>query len=429
MIKKLIYLTMILSIITASLGSSFALSTGEVLAEGAILIDSDTGQILYSKNMHKPLKPASTTKVLTALLILEKFALDEKVVIDKKSPFTIGSRIYIIEGEVFTIEQLLNAMLVDSANDVAVALAIHHSGSIEAFATAMNAKAKELGALNSNFENPNGLDGKNHLSTAYDLALIGKAALKNETFKSIIKKTSYKIPPTNKQSETRNMRNSNKFLYATGSQNKINYKGKSIDIKYDIVNGMKTGYTNAAGQCFIASASKDGRNLIAVILKSQGKNIYIDTRTMLDFGFDEFSQIEIATTGDELTTLTIEEKEVPAVLKEDIKILMLQDFDKTLLEKTIIPSEELTLPITADTVLASVEFTYKGRSLAKKELFAPFEMSDKELLTSKTELIENKAFDFTPLSIFYLVLKILLALVLWRFVMTIINVIKLKLSK
>ncbi|MGB3366687.1 MAG: D-alanyl-D-alanine carboxypeptidase family protein [Acidaminobacteraceae bacterium] len=331
MIKKFFYLTIILSLLTASFGSSFALSTGEVVAEGAILIDSDTGQILYNKNMHTPLKPASTTKVLTALLILEKFALDEKVVIDNISPFTPGSRIYIIEGEVFTIEQLLNAMLIESANDVAVALAIHHSGSVEAFADAMNAKAKELGALNSNFENPNGLDGDNHLSTAYDLALIGKAALSNEVFRSIIKKTTYQIPPTNKQPETRYMNNSNKFLYGTGSSNKINYNGESIDIKYDIVTGMKTGYTKAAGQCFIASASKDGRNLIAVILKSEGKNLYIDTRTMLDFGFDKFTSIEIAKKDDPLTTFTIEEKEVPAVLKEDINLLMLENYDKTLL--------------------------------------------------------------------------------------------------
>lgn len=423
MIKKLIYMVTILAILTLSLGSTFALSKGEVLAEGAILIDSDTGQILYSKNMHTPLKPASTTKVLTALLILEKFALDEEVIIDKKSPFTTGSRIYIIEGEIFTIEQLLNALLVESANDVAVALAIHHSGSVEAFAEAMNAKAKELGALNSNFENPSGLDGKNHLSTAYDLSLIGKAALKNETFKSIIKKTAYQIPPTNKQVETRYLNNSNKFLY---SKSKINYKGKSIEIKYDIVNGMKTGYTTSAGQCFITSASKDGRNLISVILKSQGKNIYIDTRTMLDYGFDEFSDIEIAKIGEELTTLTIEEKEVPAVLKEDIKLLMPLDYDKTLLEKTIIPNEELTLPIYSDTVLASVAFTYKGKELASKELYAPFEMSDKELLTSKTEVIENKMFEFTPLSVFFLILKLIFAVIIWRFIMTIINIVKLK---
>lgn len=426
MIKKIIYITLILSILIATFSINFSLSTSDILAEGAILIDANTGQILYDKNMHTPFKPASTTKVLTALLILEKFALDEKVVIDKDSPFTSGSRIYIIEGEIFTIEQLLNAMLVESANDVAVALAIHHSGSVEAFASAMNAKAKELGALNSNFENPSGLDGKNHFSTAYDLALIGKAAMKNETLRSIVKKTSYQIPPSNKQDETRYLSNSNKFLY---SNSNINYKGKTIDIKYDIVTGIKTGYTTAAGQCFIASATKDGRDLIAVILKSQGKNIYIDTRSMLDYGFDEFSNINIAKLGDEITTLTIEDKEVQAVLKEDISLLMPLDYDKNLLEKTIIPSETLALPITADTVLASVEFTYKDKILATKKLYAPFEMSDKELLTAKTQIIENKAFEFTTLSILLFIIKIIFAVIIWRVIMTFINIVKIKSNK
>lgn len=418
-----------MTLLTINIIPSFSLSNGEILAEGAILIDADTGQILYSKNMHTPFKPASTTKMLTALLILDKFKLDDKVIIDKDSPFTGGSRIYIIEGEEFTVEQLLNAMLIESANDVAVALAIYHSGSIEAFANEMNKKAKELGALNSNFENPSGLDGEKHLSTAYDLSLIGKAAMENDIIRSIVKKSSYQIPPTNKQDETRYLTNSNKFLYGTGSKNKIDYKGKTIDIKYDIVTGIKTGYTVAAGQCFVASASKDGKNLISVILKSQGKNIYTDSRRILDYGFDEFSKILIASSHDELASFNIEDKEVSAVLKEDVELFMPSDFDKSLLEKTVIPSEDISLPIKEDTVLATVEYSYNGNKLATRNLYPPFEMSDKDLINNKTEFIESKGINITPKSAFFFTLKLLIAVILWRFIMTLINILKIKKNK
>src|SRR6056297_4081991 len=149
-----------------STDEDYSITTNDIFSDGAILINASTGQILFEKNPHKRLYPASTTKILTALLIEEKFSLDDKVTIDPESPFTIGSRIYVHEDEIFTIEQLLNALLIDSANDVANALAIYHSGSIEEFSKMMNKKAKELGAINTNFVNPSGLHNKDHYTTA-----------------------------------------------------------------------------------------------------------------------------------------------------------------------------------------------------------------------------------------------------------------------
>ncbi len=139
----------------------------ELSSESAVVIDATSGDILYEKNSHKLMFPASTTKIMTAVLTLENTSINDKVIIDKETPFTDGSRIYVIEDEEFTVEQLLHALLVGSANDVAVALAKHVSDSVEDFASLMNKRAKELGAMNTHFVNPNGLPHNDHITTAY----------------------------------------------------------------------------------------------------------------------------------------------------------------------------------------------------------------------------------------------------------------------
>ncbi len=163
--------------------------------------------------------PASTTKIMTALLILENHDLNEIITIDAETPFTEGSRIYVLEDEQFTVEQLLYALMLQSANDAAVALAKYHSGTVEAFAEEMNAKAKELGALNTNFTNPNGLPDDNHTTTAFDMAQIARHAMANTTFRDIVGTVRYEIPPTPLQEETRYLK-MEQILHGTGSKTK-----------------------------------------------------------------------------------------------------------------------------------------------------------------------------------------------------------------
>lgn len=260
-------------------------------AESGILMDLNTGQILYAKNINEKLAPASTTKILTALITLEKCKLDDKVIVGPKPPFEDGSKIYLIEGEEITVKDLLYAMMLESANDAALALAEYISGSKEEFAKLMNKKAAELGAKNSNFVNPNGLYEENHYTTAYDLAIIGKTAMENTIFKEIVATGYYEIKPTNKQSETRYIYNINRLVRGT-------------KYKYEGADGIKTGYTTKAKNTIVASATRGNRKLIAVQLKSTN-DLYEDTIKLLDYGFNAFKSEKIVDSNSLHSTIKI----------------------------------------------------------------------------------------------------------------------------
>lgn len=428
--KKITILFLVFTLVTSTLFPSFAeVSKGSIVGETAVLIDGETGQVLFDKDAHKQMRPASTTKILTALIILQDCKLDEEVTIDTKSPFTEGSRIYINEGEVFTIEQLLYALLLESANDVALALAIHHSGSVEEFAKVMNERAKSLGAVDSYFENPNGLDTDKHRSSAYDLALIAREAMKNAKFREIVKTASFKLPPTNKQSEVRNLINSNRFLFGTGSNNKITYRGKSVDIKYDLITGIKTGYTTKSGQCIVNSIESDGKYYISAVMNSQGKNIYVDSRSLLDYGLESFQPVKFFASGEKIADIGIGEKQVNAVSLSDLTVVLPNGYDPSLIEKNIVTAEGLQLPVASDTKLGTIEIKYNGSTVITSDLYPEFEVSDKELLGAEVTDIQKKGFNITPLGAFSFALKILLGLIIWRFLMTLINLIILRIRK
>lgn len=257
--------------------SAFALENIDLTSEAAILIDADTGQILYEKNSQQILAPASITKILTSIIVIEKCNLQDKVIVGKNPPFVGGSKIYIHEGEEFTVEQLLYALMLASANDVAEALAEHISGSVEEFTKLMNEYAYKIGCKNTYFSNPHGLYDENHYTTAYDMALIAKYAMKNEVFKTIVSTRQYIIPPTNKQPETRYINNHNKLLWNGGKY------------YYQYATGIKTGYTIKAKNTFVGSATKDGINLIVVVMKSPSP-VYNDVIKLFEYGFNNYSK-------------------------------------------------------------------------------------------------------------------------------------------
>ena len=228
-----------------------------------ILMDQNSGKILYSKNANTKMYPASTTKIMTAILTLENCNLDEVATASHNAVYSIPysySVATIQEGEELTIEQLLNVLLIPSANDAAVVLAEHIAGSVEAFADMMNNKAVEIGCKNTHFVNPNGIHNEDHYSTAYDLALMGQYAMKFDVFKSIVSKTYYALPATAKyDKDDRKFNTTNDLI-------KKNYSSSPRNYYYEYATGAKTGYTDAAKSCIVATATKNDVSLIAVVL-------------------------------------------------------------------------------------------------------------------------------------------------------------------
>ena len=264
---------------------SFADSEPSLTAEYAILMDYESGKVLYSKNGYSKLYPASTTKAWTAYVVLKHVKDLNQVVQIKDLPLVEGSSMYLKEGEAFTVKELLDALLIHSCNDVAVVLARYVGGTEENFVKMMNDEAKAIGAKNTHFNNPHGLPDENHYTTAFDMALMARKAMDNEIFKNIVKTESIRFPATEAYPYERYFKNTNQFLT---SPYQMDYKGKKVDIKYDVVDGIKTGYTDAAGKCLLSTGFKNNIRVISAVFKSNVSDLYLDSRTLLDYGFDNF---------------------------------------------------------------------------------------------------------------------------------------------
>ncbi len=428
--KRFVFLIICLMLITSStvnfasdtIDEDYSITKDDIFSEGAILINASTGQILFEKNPHKRLYPASTTKILTALLIEEKFNLDDKVTIDPESPFTIGARIYVHEGEIFTIEQLLNALLIDSANDVANALAVYHSGSLEAFSKEMNEKAKSLGAQNSNFVNPSGLHNSDHYSTAFDLSQIAKEFYKNEVLMAIVKKSTYSIPATNKVDETRYLKSSNKFLYSESNNYLLDYRGNQVFAKLDSVTGMKTGYTDEANNCLITSAVDGDKELISVILNATGRHSYTDSRKLIEFGFYEFiikNYFEKNEVVKDIEINNFKKSKISLLAQEDVNILLNKNYDSNkLTTESII--KDITLPIEKNSVVGEFNIYYDEQLISSSPLISNITVSNALLLNEETNYFSEEN-SINYMSILGIFLKLLLAFILWRSIITLIR--------
>lgn len=258
----------------------------EIPGESAIVMEASTGTVLYEKNAHEQLYPASITKIMTSLLAIEKCSLDEQVTFSYDAVHKIeGTHIFRDVDEVMTMEQCLYGVLLNSANDCAYAVAEHAGGTYDNFIKMMNDKAAALGCLNTNFTNPHGLPDENHYTSSYDMALITREALKNETFRLISSEKKYTIPFTNKHpDEETPMVNHHKMLAA--------YKGDRQYL-YEGCIGGKTGYTVAAGNTLVTYAEKNGMTLICVVMKEQTPNHYLDTKSLLDYCFENFQLLNV----------------------------------------------------------------------------------------------------------------------------------------
>ena len=412
--KKIVALLLcIVFILSTATLTIYAAEHPDIHSPRAILMDEVTGEIIYEKNAYYPTYPASTTKVLTAIVVLENTALDEMVHIDYE-PGVAGASMFILPGESFTVETLLKALLIRSGNDVAEVLARHVSGSVEAFVDEMNEKAIEIGAENTHFTNPHGLPDEDHITTAYDLAIISRYAMQNPVFREIVSSPSLIIPETLETPEQRIYNNSNRFLWGKGPSHRILYRDALVDIYSPRVDGIKTGFTNAAQHCLISSASDDGRRVIAVILNADRENLYSDSRTLLDYGLDSY----------QLVTLTDEKMLAASVTIQHGTRETLSLFTEKAIH-TIIPSHVSTGNITqvieaADSYVAPIE---SHQVLGKAVYY------HENQILGETNLIAMESVEYLPLYRRIPVFVVLIGAVLISFVLWHIHLFRLRKRK
>lgn len=349
----------------------------EVTAPSAILIDARTGKVLYEKSADEKHYPASTTKVMTGLLAVEHGKLDEIITVGE-NPALIekgSSQIYLIPDEQLTMEQLLYALMLTSANDAAVAIAEHISGSVEDFSKLMNSKAKELGATNTNFVNPNGLHNDNHYTTAKDLALIAKYAMTLDKFRDVVKQVKYTIPKTNKQEERNYITNTNKLIWETYDK-----------FRYEYATGIKTGYTVKAKQCLVGGARKDDLELISVVLNAEGQNVYSDTVALFEYGFENFNNVDILKKDQIVTTVSIK---VDKENEEKMNLLAAEDFSLLLsaaesekVKTEIKTNDAIAAPVEKGEVLGEMLVYVDGKEVKRINLLSSIEIEAPQKLNN-----------------------------------------------
>ena len=277
----------------------FQYPVNAVSARKALVLDGVTGRVLYEKNADQQSLIASTTKIMTALVVCERCNVLDRMRIPKEAVGIEGSSMYLKEGEILTIQELLYGLMLSSGNDAAVALAIYCGGTVEGFAELMNDKAHALGLQNTHFENPNGLDSPGHYSTARDLAVLAACAMENPIFYKTVSAKTVTVGQ-------RYLRNHNKLLWQVPG-----------------ADGVKTGYTKAAGRILVSSATRDGRRLICVTINDP--NDWADHSALLEEGFSRYSLRRLVSAGDCLGSLEVESGQ-----GDRVQVMAAADFDYAL---------------------------------------------------------------------------------------------------
>ncbi len=319
----------------------------DISAKAYALIELNTGRLLLSKNEDMKLPMASTTKIMTCILAIEKLPLDTKIKISKNAEGTEGSSMYLRCGEVLTLEELLYGLMVVSGNDAAVAVAEAVGGNVEDFICMMNEKASELGLTNTHFVTPNGLHDDEHYTSAKDLCALSCYAMKNETFAKIVS-TKSKIIEADEDNSVHYLNSKNKILK-----------------EYDGGCGIKTGYTKKAGRCLSASAKKDEMTLVAVVLSAP--DMFEDAKKLLDYGFDNFRLYEIVKEKESIAEIPVKNGISKSIKVESSEscILPLREDEYKIIRKTVNLPEFLTAPINCGDSIGSISI-YNGDELLKE---------------------------------------------------------------
>jgi D-alanyl-D-alanine carboxypeptidase (penicillin-binding protein 5/6) len=319
-----------------------------ITADAAILMDAGTGQVLFEKNAGLKKPPASTTKIMTALLALEGGNLQETVTVSPHAASTGEASLELAAGEIFTLQALLYGALLESGNDACVALAEHIGGTEENFVLLMNQKAKLIGADSTNFKNTNGLPAAEHYTTAKDLATITRYALHNQVFKQIIGTRNIIIESS---MGTRHLSNTNRLLWS-----------------YDGADGVKTGTTVEAGCCLVASAAREGRKLISVVLNSDDR--WTDSIKLLDYGFERFESLRVIERGAVVGSAVVKEgitDEVLAVASAGLDVVVPKDGEVSL-EKVVSIERQITAPVVKGQPIGRITAKIKGEVVGSAEL-------------------------------------------------------------
>lgn len=335
--------------------------------------------------------PASTTKILTAIIAIEKCSLNEKAVASYNAVMTLPpgySNAAIQIGEELTIEQLLQLMLVKSANEAGNIIAEHISGTTSEFAKLMNEKAKELGCTNSNFTNPSGFHDVKHYSTARDLSTIAKYCMKNETFRNIVSSKYCKISPTNKYEE--------RIYPTTNDLLIVNNAKKTDNYYYPYAIGIKTGYTTAAKNCLIAASNKDGFEIISVVLgdgqTTEGLSAkFKDTINLFNYAYDNFSRNKLKSSGDFVTQVSVNKatrdtKQLNLILKNDLIAISDKNVDISKVSPKIEINSNLSAPIKSGDVIGSISYNISGITYSS-DLIAEHDVEKSNIITSIIQVI------------------------------------------
>lgn len=388
--KSLVIIFMLIFILHTSM--CYALTEQpEISADAAILIDSSSEKVLYSKNENQKMYPASTTKILTAILTIENCNLNDVVTVPYEaiSSITSGYSVAALQtGEQLTVEQLLQVMLVHSANDAANVLAFHVSGSIENFANLMNNKVSELGLTNTHFTNPSGMHDENHYTTAHDLAIIMKYCMKNDTFRSLSSLKYCTIPATNKY-DVRVFNTTNELLIYDNRDVSSNYY-----YKYAIAG--KTGYTTQAKNCLVSVAKKENLELICVVLSAgiYPNNVsakFVDTKSIFDYGYNNYTikklrEKDAIATQIEIGNGTKETRNLDLLISDDLSALVTQDEFDTEFEPQIELQDNLFAPIAQGQVVGKITYTIDGMQYSSN-LLASHSVEQSGFITIVVQII------------------------------------------
>lgn len=341
----LFFILIIISIQTVSFADDVSIKS-----KAGILVEVSTGRILYEKNSTEKMWPASTTKIMTAILVIEKCDLDEIVTVNESAIESIPSGYVTCDlqvGEEIKVRDLLKALMIKSANDAACVLAEHVSGSVVEFADLMNQKAREIGCTGTHFVNPNGIHDDRHYTTAYDLSLIAKYAMKNETFRDLVKQVEYTLPATNKYPNAdRSFKTTNDLINPESS----NYYVNAV--------GIKTGHTSQAGNCLVSGASRDGLEFIAVVLNGDR---FTDSKTLFNYAYDNFTLTKVKEKNTVVDTIEIENatketKRLDLLIDESITVINNKSIDIDQIIPEITLREELVAPISKGEEIGTIKY-------------------------------------------------------------------------
>lgn len=362
--KKLVTVILTFCIFLVSAGPVFAQDPGfELKAEAAILADAATGKILFEKNSHEPLYPASITKIMTLLLTMEaveagKVSLEDEVIVSERASSMGGSQIFLSPGDRVTLEELLIGIAVGSGNDASVAAAEHVSGSLEGFVDLMNKRAGELGMKNTHFENSSGLHAEGHVTTAHDVVIMSRELLKHPKVHEwfIIWMDEEFLKDRIKVKKGIYLSNTNRLIK--------NYSG---------CDGFKTGFTNEAGHCISATAERDGSRFIAVILKgADSQSRFNEASLLLDYAFANYKTVPVAREDEKIGEAVIQKGKdttVSLIIPEKIGILVKKGEDPEF-EREIIITHTLIAPVAKGEVLGEIIISQKGKEVARGILTA-----------------------------------------------------------